>query len=48
MPCGPLVEPGLWSEKAIKRQMSHKKRNNVRAADPHKAEFLEKRRIIMT
>lgn len=28
--------------------MSHKERNNVRAAYTHKAEFLEERRMIMT
>ena len=48
MACSALVEYGLWSETAIERQMSHKERNNVRAAYTHKAEFLEKRRMIMT
>ena len=48
MACSALVEYGLWSETAIERQMSHKKRNNVRAAYTHKAEFLEERRMIMT
>ncbi|OCT22404.1 hypothetical protein A6E19_16135 [Pseudomonas putida] len=43
-----LVESGRWSEKAIERQMSHKERNDVRAAYTHKAEFLEERRMIMT
>ena len=47
MACSALVESGLW-EKAIERQMSHKERNNVRAAYTHKVEFLEKRRMIMT
>ena len=32
----------------IERHMSHKERNNVRAAYTHKAEFLEERRMIMT
>lgn len=41
MACSALVESGLWSETAIERQMSHKERNNVRAAYTHKAEFLE-------
>lgn len=48
MACSALVEFGLWSETAIERQMSHKERNNVRAAYTHKAEFLEERRMIMT
>ncbi len=42
-----LIESGLWSETAIERQMSHKERNNVRAAYIHKAEFIEERRLIM-
>jgi len=48
MPCSALVESGLLSEIAIERQMSHKERNNVRAAYTHKIEFLEERRMIMT
>ncbi|AVJ95117.1 integrase arm-type DNA-binding domain-containing protein [Pseudomonas aeruginosa] len=48
MACSALVESGLWSETAIERQMSHRERNNVRAAYIHKAEFLEERRMIMS
>lgn len=48
MACSTLGESGLWSETAIERQMSHKERNNVRAAYTHKAEFLEERRMIRT
>jgi integrase len=48
MACSALIESGLWSETAIERQMSHKERNNLRAAYIHKAEFLEERRMIMT
>jgi integrase len=48
MACSVLIESGLWSETTIERQMSHKERNNVRAAYIHKAEFLEERRMIMT
>jgi len=48
MACSALVESGLWLETAIERQMSHKKRNNVRAAYTHKAGFLEERQMIMT
>ena len=47
MACSALIESGLWSETAIERQMSHKERNNVRAAYIHKAEFIEERRLIM-
>lgn len=47
MACSSLIESGLWSETAIERQMSHKERNNVRAAYIHKAEFIEERRLIM-
>ena len=47
MACSALIESGLWSETAIERQMSHKERNNVRAAYIHKAEFAEERRLIM-
>ena len=47
MACSALIESGLWSETAIERQMSHKERNNVRAAYIHKAEFIEERRMIM-
>ncbi len=38
----------MWSETSIERQMSHKERDNVRAAYIHKAELLEERRMIMT
>lgn len=48
MVCSALFESGLWSERAIERQMSHRERNNVRAAYIHKAEFLEARRMIMS
>lgn len=48
MACSVLIESGIWSETAIERRMSHKERNNVRAAYTHKAEFLEERRMIMT
>ena len=48
MACSALIESGLWSETAIERQMSHKERNNVRAAYIHKAEFIEERRLIMS
>ena len=47
MACSALIESGLWSETAIERQMSHKERNNVRAAYIRKAEFIEERRLIM-
>lgn len=47
MACSALVESGLWTDTAIERQMSHKERNNVRAAYIHKAEFIEERRLIM-
>jgi integrase len=46
--CSALIESGLWSETSIERQMSHKERNNVRAAYIHKSEFFEERRMIMT
>lgn len=48
MACSVLVESGLWSDTAIERQMSHKERNNIRAAYTRKAEFLEERRMIMS
>ena len=41
MACSALVESGLWSETAIERQISHKERNNVRAAYTHKASSLK-------
>ncbi|AZF16289.1 integrase arm-type DNA-binding domain-containing protein [Pseudomonas sp. R3-18-08] len=47
MACSALIESGLWSETAIERQMSHRERNNVRAAYIHKAEFIEERGLIM-
>lgn len=47
MACSALIKSGLWSETAIESQMSHKERNNVRAAYIHKAEFIEERRLIM-
>ncbi|CRI54828.1 hypothetical protein CCOS191_0292 [Pseudomonas sp. CCOS 191] len=37
----------LRSETAIERQLSHKKRNNERAACTQRDEFLEERRMIM-
>lgn len=47
MACSALLESGLWSVDAIERQMSHKERNNVRAAYTHKAEFLAQRSKIV-
>ena len=48
MTCSARIESGLCSETAIQVQMSHKERNNVRAAYIHKAKILEERRMIMT
>lgn len=42
---GALGESGLWIDDAIKRQLSHSERNNVRAAYIHTAEHLDERRI---
>ena len=47
MACSALIESGLWSQDAIERQMSHKERNNVRAAYTHKAEFLAQRQQLV-
>jgi hypothetical protein len=45
--CSERIESGLWTDTGIERLMSHKERNNVRAAYIHKAEFIEERRLIM-
>ena len=45
--CSERIESGLWTDTSIERLMSHKERNNVRAAYIHKAEFIEERRLIM-
>lgn len=47
MACSSLVESGLWSKDAVERQMSHKERNNVRAAYIHKAEHRDERRFML-
>ena len=47
MKCSSLIEPGLWSRDAVERQMSHKGRNFVRAANIHKAEHLDERRLML-
>ena len=47
MACSSLVESGLWSKDAVERQMSHKERNNVRAAYIHKAEHRDERRLML-
>lgn len=47
MACSALNESGLWSKDAIERQMSHRERNNVRAAYVHKAEHLDERMEMM-
>lgn len=47
MACSSLIESGLWSRDAVRRQMSHQERNGVRAAYTHKAEFLDERRLML-
>lgn len=47
MACSALIESGKWTKDAVKRQMSHQERNNVRAAYIHKAEHLKERRAMM-
>lgn len=47
MACSSLIESGLWSRDAVERQMSHMKRNSVRAAYIHKAEHLDERRLML-
>lgn len=47
MACSALNESRLWSKDAIERQMSHRERNNVRAAYAHKAEHLNERMKMM-
>ncbi|WP_054176372.1 integrase arm-type DNA-binding domain-containing protein [Citrobacter sp. CtB7.12] len=47
MACSALNESGRWSKDAIERQMSHRERNNVRAAYIHKAEHLDERMEMM-
>ena len=46
MVCSALMESGLWSRDAVEHQMSHQKRNGVRAAYIHKAEHMEERRLM--
>ncbi|AMH12975.2 DUF4102 domain-containing protein [Citrobacter sp. FDAARGOS_156] len=47
MACSSLIESGLWSKDAVERQMSHKERNNVRAAYIHKAEHRDERQLML-
>jgi len=47
MACSSLIESGLWSNDAVERQMSHMKRNLVRAAYIHKAEHLDERKLML-
>lgn len=42
-----LGEPGLWSDDAIERQLSHSERNNVRAAYIHTSEHLDERSLMV-
>lgn len=44
---GALGEPGLWSDDAIERQLSHSQRNNVHAAYIHTSEHLDERRLMV-
>lgn len=44
---GALGESGLWSDDAIERQLSHSKRNSVRAAYFHTFEHLDERRLML-
>ena len=44
---GVLGEPGLWSDDAIERQLSHSERNNVRAAYIHTSEHIGERRLMV-
>lgn len=47
MACSALMEPGLWSQDAVERQMSHQEHNSVRLAYIHKAEHLEARQAMV-
>ncbi|AGJ87899.1 phage integrase family protein [Raoultella ornithinolytica B6] len=47
MACHSLIESGLWSKDAVEHQMSHMERNTVRAAYIHKAEFIDKRKLML-
>lgn len=44
---GALGESGRWNDDAIERQLSHSKRNNVRAAYIHTSEYLDGRRLMV-
>ncbi|OKO99592.1 tyrosine-type recombinase/integrase [Xenorhabdus eapokensis] len=44
---GAMGESGLWSDDAIKRQLSHIERNNVRAAYIHTSKHLDERRLMV-
>ncbi len=45
--CGALIESGIWPEGVVELQMSHMEKNNVRAADTHKAKHLEQHRLML-
>lgn len=47
MACSSLIESGLWLKDAVERQVSHQRRNSVRAAYIHKAEYLGECRMIL-
>lgn len=47
MACSSFIKSGLWSRDAVERQMSHMERNSMRAACIHKAEHLDKRRLML-
>lgn len=47
MACAALIQSTLFSEDAVERQMSHRERNDVRAAYTHTAEFMEERKVMM-
>ncbi|HCA5261434.1 TPA: integrase arm-type DNA-binding domain-containing protein [Acinetobacter baumannii] len=47
MACAALIQSTLFSEDAVERQMSHRERNEVRAAYTHTAEFMEERKVMM-
>jgi integrase len=45
--CSTLIESGLWSRDAVKRQMSHQERNSVREVYIHKAGHQGERRLMV-
>ncbi|BFI46400.1 hypothetical protein YKD1_28190 [Yersinia pseudotuberculosis] len=45
--CSALLESDLWSKDDVECQMSHQERNTVRSSSIHKAEHIDKLKLMV-